>query len=62
MTIVAVKGIEDYGDWWEVRYTRLTRRGAKQEASFVCETLEAAYEKSQELVAGAKLSISKLAP
>ena len=49
MKVVAVKGVEAYGQWWAVRYTRLTKRGVKQIAYLVCNTQEQAREKYQEL-------------
>ena len=49
MKVVAVKGIEPRGERWEVRYTRLVGRGAKQDAYFICQSLEEAKKKSQEL-------------
>ena len=50
MKVVAAKDIEAYGQWWEVRYTRLTRRGVKQDAYLVCNTHEQARQKYQELL------------
>jgi hypothetical protein len=50
MKVIAVKGVEAYGEWWAVRYTRLTKRGVKQIAYLVCNTHEQAREKHQELL------------
>ena len=49
MKVVAVKEIEANGEWWEVRYTRLVGRCAKQDAYFICQSLEEAKKKYQEL-------------
>jgi hypothetical protein len=50
MKVLAVKDVEEYDDLWAVRYTRLTRRGVKQGAVFLCHTLEAAKAKYRELL------------
>jgi hypothetical protein len=50
MKVLAVKNVEAYGNLWEVRYTRQTRRGVKQDAVFLCDTLEEAKKKYGELV------------
>jgi hypothetical protein len=50
MKVLAVKGVELYDDLWAVRYTRLTRRGVKQGAIFLCETQEEASQKRDELL------------
>jgi hypothetical protein len=50
MKVLAVKGIEKFGNLWEVRYTRLTRRGMKQEAYFLCDSQQEAQAKRDELL------------
>jgi hypothetical protein len=50
MKILAVKSIEVFSNLWTVRYTRLTRRGVKQDAVFLCETPEEAKAKYRELL------------
>ena len=49
MQVLAVKGIEQFSDRWEVRYTR--RHGTHvQDAVFSCETLEEAKAKYAQLL------------
>jgi hypothetical protein len=50
MKVVAIKGIEKDGNLWEVRYTRLTKRGVQQEAYFSYDTPDAAKAKYRELL------------
>ncbi len=50
MKVLSVKGVEEYGNLWAVRYTRLTGKGIRQGAAFLCVTEEEATEKYQELV------------
>lgn len=50
MKVLAVKGVELYSNLWAVRYTRLTRKGVKQDAYFLYETQEEAMEKYHELL------------
>jgi hypothetical protein len=50
MKVLAVKDIEEYGNLWAVRYTRLTRRGVKQEAYFHCNSEKEAQAKRDELL------------
>jgi hypothetical protein len=50
MKVLAVKGVEEYSNLWAVRYTRLTVKGVRQDAYFLCDTEEEAKEKYQELV------------
>jgi hypothetical protein len=50
MKVLAVKDVDEYSNLWAVRYTRLTRKGVKQEAMFLCETQEEATAKYQELL------------
>ena len=49
MKVLAVKGIEQYGNLWEVRYTRMHGRNV-QDAVFQCKTPEEAKEKYHELM------------
>jgi hypothetical protein len=49
MKVLAVKGIEQFGDLWEVRYTRMHGRNV-QDAVFQCQTPEAAKAKHAELL------------
>jgi hypothetical protein len=48
--VLAVKDVEEYSNLWAVRYTRLTRRGVKQDAVFLYETPEEARQKRDELL------------
>ena len=50
MKVLAVKGVELYSNLWVVRYTRLTRKGVKQDAYFLCETQDEAIAKFRELL------------
>jgi hypothetical protein len=50
MKVLSVKGVELYDDLWAVRYTRLTRRGVKQDAHFTYNTQEEATAKYHELL------------
>ena len=50
MKVLAVKGVELYSNLWVVRYTRLTRKGVKQGAYFLCETQDEAIGKFRELL------------
>jgi hypothetical protein len=50
MKVLAVKDVEEYGNRWIVPYTRLTTRGVKQGAVFLCGTPEEARAKYHELV------------
>jgi hypothetical protein len=49
MKVLAVKGIEKFGNLWEVRYTRMHGRNV-QDAVFPCQTPEAAKAKYRELL------------
>jgi hypothetical protein len=49
MKVLAVKGIEKFGDLWEVRYTRHHGRNV-QDAVFQCKTPEEAKAKYRELL------------
>jgi hypothetical protein len=50
MKVLAVKDVEEQGNLWAVRYTRLTRRGIKQGAVFLYHTPEEARQKREELL------------
>jgi hypothetical protein len=50
MRVLAVKTVEEFGNMWAVRYTRLTKRGVKQDAVFLYETPEEASQKRDELL------------
>jgi hypothetical protein len=50
MKVLAVKGVEEFSNLWAVRYTRLTRRGVKQDAYFMYETQGEALKKRYELL------------
>jgi hypothetical protein len=50
MKVLAVKGVEEFGNLWAVRYTRLTARGVKQDAYFLLDTPEEAKQKHDELL------------
>jgi hypothetical protein len=50
MKVLAVKSIEVFGNLWTVRYTRLTKRGVKQNAHFLFATPEEARQKLYELL------------
>ena len=49
MKVLAVKGIEQYSNLWEVRYSRQHGKNV-QDAVFVCATPEAAKQKYKELL------------
>jgi hypothetical protein len=49
MKVLAVKGIEQFGDLWEVRYTRMHGRNV-QDAVFQCKTPEEAKAKYGQLL------------
>jgi hypothetical protein len=49
MKVLAVKGIEKFGNLWEVRYTRMHGRNV-QDAVFPCKSPEAAKAKYRELL------------
>jgi hypothetical protein len=49
MKVLAVKGIEKFGNLWEVRYTRMHGRNV-QDAVFPCNSPEAAKAKYRELL------------
>jgi hypothetical protein len=49
MQVLAVKDVEELGNLWAVRYTRLTRKGVQQDAVFLCDTPDAAKAKYREL-------------
>jgi hypothetical protein len=49
MKVLAVKGIEKFGNLWEVRYTRMHGRNV-QDAVFPCTSPEAAKAKYRELL------------
>ena len=49
MKVLAIKGIEQQGDVWAVRYTRHHGRNV-QDALFLCKTPEAAKAKYRELL------------
>ncbi len=49
MKVLAIKGIEKYGNQWEVRYTRHHGRNV-QDAVFLCKTPEEAKAKYRELL------------
>jgi hypothetical protein len=50
MKVLAVKNVEPLGNLWAVRYTRLTRRGVKQDAYFAYYTRDEAQAKRAELL------------
>jgi hypothetical protein len=50
MKVLAVKNVEPLGNLWAVRYTRLTRKGVKQDAYFLCDSQEEAKAKRAELL------------
>jgi hypothetical protein len=50
MKVLAVKNVEPLGNLWAVRYTRLTRRGVKQDAYFTYYTRDEAQAKRAELL------------
>jgi hypothetical protein len=49
MKVLALKGIEQYSDLWEVRYTRMHGKHV-QDAVFFCDTQEEAKQKYKELL------------
>jgi hypothetical protein len=49
MKVLALKGIEQYSDRWEVRYTRMHGKHV-QDAVFSCRTEEEAKQKYAELL------------
>ena len=49
MKVLAIKGIEDMGSRWGVRYTRHHGKSV-QDAYFLCDTLDKAKEKFRELL------------
>jgi hypothetical protein len=49
MKVLAVKGIEKFGNLWEVRYTRMHGRNV-QDAVFPCKSPEVAKAKYRELL------------
>jgi hypothetical protein len=49
MKVLALKGIEQYSDLWEVRYTRMHGKHV-QDAVFSCRTVEEAKHKYAELL------------
>ena len=49
MKVLAIKGIEKYGNLWEVRYTRQVGKSV-QDAVFLYETPDAAKAKYRELL------------
>jgi len=49
MKVLAVKGVEQYSNLWVVRYTRQHGKNV-QDATFLCDTLEEAQAKYDELV------------
>jgi hypothetical protein len=50
MKVLAVKKVEPFGNLWAVRYTRLTKRGVKQDAYFTYYTRDEAQAKRDELL------------
>jgi hypothetical protein len=50
MKVLAVKKVEPFGNLWAVRYTRLTRRGVKQDDYFAYYTRDEAQAKRAELL------------
>jgi hypothetical protein len=50
MKVLAVKGVEQDGNLWTVRYTRLNKGGAEQVAYFTYNTQEEATAKYRELL------------
>jgi hypothetical protein len=49
MQVLAVKKVEPFGHLWAVRYTRLTKRGVKQDAYCTYYTRDEAQAKRAEL-------------
>ena len=49
MKVLAIKGVEDMGSMWGVRYTRHHGKSV-QDAYFLCKTEEAAKEKFRALL------------
>jgi hypothetical protein len=49
MKVLAIKGIEEYGTLWAVRYTRQHGKNV-QDAVFLCDTPEKAKQKYKELL------------
>ena len=50
MKVLAIKGVEECGNLWAVRCTRLTKRGVRQDYLFLYETVEEAKQKCDELL------------
>jgi hypothetical protein len=50
MKVLAIKNVEPFGNLWAVRYTRLTKRGVKQDAYYTYYTRDEAQAKRAELL------------